>query len=241
MKLIVAIRAKNTQAARQLLAECPCAILKSRLESQDPALRNLVEGCYARGLLCEREGLGVHWLLVESELAVSSWRERAGVEVCFTEPWLRQQALAIRYLKGVAYCDAAAAWAEFVPWSGREPTAIQQGDGVDWAGLPLTPLPAPSPQPVAITPDQQDAAPATPKQRGWSKRKPSDRAAMNQQPRARRSNRSNTRAQGLVVEASGELPFGSETPAPDARKAAVKPGAKKRRKPVDEEQLDLFV
>ncbi|UTA46431.1 hypothetical protein L1F30_09615 [Simiduia sp. 21SJ11W-1] len=138
MKFILAIRAKNTQAARQLLAGAQCDVIKSRFESQDPALRNLVDGCFARGLPVEREGAGLHWFLVASAgRPAASWLQEAGVEVCFVADWLRQQALQIRYLKGVAYCDAAAAWADFLPWLNHAPLREQAGEGISWAGAPL--------------------------------------------------------------------------------------------------------
>lgn len=149
MKLILAIRAKNTQCARQVLTQGACEVIKSRLESQDPALRNMVDGCLALGVPCEREGQGLHWFLIDDQVrSPVGWLAVAEVEFCFSAAWLRQQAMQIRYLKGVAYCDAAAAWAQFLPVHDHSPQKMQRGEGIDWKGEPLPPAEPPIEQPV---------------------------------------------------------------------------------------------
>ncbi|AFU97579.1 hypothetical protein [Simiduia agarivorans] len=154
MKLVVAIREQSASKARDYLERLGAEIIKSRFETQDPALRNLVDGLGARGLELEREGTSLYWYLVASPLAAEHWLAHESVAVCFTHDWFHQQAMGIRYLKGMAYCDAAASWADFLPFD-QCPATQQacQGD-IDWRGLPVISAVAPDAVvPDAVVPD----------------------------------------------------------------------------------------
>lgn len=137
MKLVVAIREHSASKARDYLSGLGAEIIKSRFETQDPALRNLVDGLVSRGLQLECDGVGLHWYLVTSPLAAEHWLVHESVAVCFTHAWLHQQAMAIRYLKGIAYCDAAAAWADFLPFEQTPAVQLASHGGIDWRGLPV--------------------------------------------------------------------------------------------------------
>lgn len=137
MKVVVAVREISPSRAQQWLTDQACEVIKSRLDTQEPALRNLVDGLYLRGLKAEQGGL--FWFLVEAELNPAQWLACEPVSVCFAWDWLTQQARQIRYLKGLAYCDAAAGWAQHVPFD--DVTEIHgQSTGVDWQGFPVVPL-----------------------------------------------------------------------------------------------------
>ncbi|MDN3640012.1 hypothetical protein QWY82_14520 [Simiduia curdlanivorans] len=135
MKVVIALRASNASQARQLLAEQACEIHKSRFESQEPALRNLIDGLYRRGLDVELQGASLAWFLVEGSLTPTQWLEQSAVAICFSFEWFQQQAAQIRYLKGIAYCDAAAGWAQLLPLDGTAPSVAQPEGKLDWQGL----------------------------------------------------------------------------------------------------------
>ncbi|WP_390590369.1 hypothetical protein [Simiduia litorea] len=135
MKVVVAIRASNPSQARQLLADQACEIHKSRFESQEPALRNLIDGLYRRGLDVELKGASLAWFLIEGALSPTQWLERSAVAICFSFDWFQQQAAQIRYLKGIAYCDAAADWAQLLPINGGAAHVVQSEGKLDWQGV----------------------------------------------------------------------------------------------------------
>lgn len=133
MNLVLALRESNSSRLSQRLAELGLSLVRSRYEAMEPALRNLIDGLFGRGLVPEREGLGLCWCLVESDRDPAFWLGQPGVAVCFDQRWLQQQSLQIRYLKGIAYCDAAAAWAALLPFEDRAAEQSQPA-GLDWQG-----------------------------------------------------------------------------------------------------------
>lgn len=147
MNLVLALRESNPSRLAPRLAELGLSLIRSRYEALDPALRNLIDGLYSRGLALEREGQGLCWCLVESERDAAFYVGQPGVAVCFDQRWLQQQCLQIRYLKGIAYCDAAAAWAALLPFE-AQPAQQAQAWGLDWCG---TLVPGAEPAPGALT------------------------------------------------------------------------------------------
>lgn len=230
MNLVVAIRAQTSTLARQALAPLRGELVKSRLEAQDPALRNLVDGLCARGLANELAGASLHWFLVATEATVQAWGEQPGVAVCFSADWLRQQALRIRYLKGIAYCDAAAAWADYLPFEGQLASAVQEGEGIDWTGQPLQVSP-PISEPETASGALVEGA-VRPKMRKRSA-KARPRSAPASLPH-------DSPPQTAVLPCFDESPRTEQTAAvvPKSRSANKRGRA---RPAVDEEQLDLFV
>ena len=135
MKVVVALRASNPNQARQFLAEQQCEIHKSRFEAQEPALRNLIDGLYQQGLAIELQGASLAWFLIEADLTPKQWLAQSSVAICFSFDWFKQQTTLIRYLKGIAYCDAAASWAKLLPINRRPASAVQSEGVLDWQGL----------------------------------------------------------------------------------------------------------
>ncbi|TQV78073.1 hypothetical protein FKG94_13410 [Exilibacterium tricleocarpae] len=115
MKKFLAVRARTLFAAKSALISQGIEVVKANVERSEPALRNLVEGLHQRGLTYDIDGLGVFWLLVDSPHEPDYFTGFSAVECAFSELWLQQAAQKVRYLKGIAYCDATSAWAdEFV-------------------------------------------------------------------------------------------------------------------------------
>lgn len=112
MKLIIAIRALNSSKAAQALSAQGATVIKSSFERSEPALRNFVEGFHARGLSYDIQGYGVYWLLIDDEKSPDYFQTCCAVECVFTETWLAEKSQKVRYLKGIAYCDATSAWAD---------------------------------------------------------------------------------------------------------------------------------
>lgn len=229
MNLVVAIRAQTSTLARQALAPLRGELVKSRLEAQDPALRNLVDGLCARGLASELAGASLHWFLVDTEASVQAWRDQPSVAVCFSAEWLRQQALRIRYLKGIAYCDAAAAWAVYIPFEGQAATAVQAGEGVDWAGQPLQETVLHSAPELPLCEAQEP-----PKKRKAP-------AKVRRQPALATLPTPGPQQQSAVLPCFEEAPRAQQISAVVASKPRAASKRGRARPAVDEEQLDLFV
>ena len=112
MKKYLAVRARNLFAAKSALTAEGIEVVKANVERTEPALRNLVEGLHQRGLVYDIDGLGVFWLLIDSPHEPDYFNGFSAVECVFSEHWLSQAAQKVRYLKGIAYCDATSAWAD---------------------------------------------------------------------------------------------------------------------------------
>lgn len=269
MKLVVAIREQSASKARDYLDGLGAEIIKSRFETQDPALRNLVDGLVARGLEMEREGTGLYWYLVASPLAAEHWLAHESVAVCFTHAWFHQQAMGIRYLKGMAYCDAAASWADFLPFDQCPATQqASQGD-IDWRGLPV--ISAAVPDAIAsgaVEPVADKGGPEETRQKDETRQKkvrsgrqsmaggsllpdsaeplvaPSEAAVEIQVKPVRKLSLKKSSAGVLTDGVSDSPSSGASEPLHSAVKPAVKAVSKTRpRKPPArerEEQLDLF-
>lgn len=112
MQKYLALRAKKLNFAKKALSAVGCDVLNSNVERIEPALRNLAEGLHKKGMVYDIDGCGVFWVLVDDERSVESYQDFSAVECVFSEGWYREQAQKVRYLKGMAYCDATEAWAE---------------------------------------------------------------------------------------------------------------------------------
>jgi len=111
MEIYIAVRAQKLSAAKNALAAANVTVLNSLVDRIEPAIRNMAEGLHRLGVVYDIAGCGVFWLLIEGGEDLERFYGFSAVECAFSAAWYQQQAAKVRYLKGIAYCDATAEWA----------------------------------------------------------------------------------------------------------------------------------
>ena len=115
MEKYLALRAQKLVDLKNALKAIDCDILNTQVERIEPALRNMAEGLHRRGMVYDIAGHGVFWVRVNDERSVESYSEYSAVECAFSVDWFKMQAQKVRYLRGIAYCDATEAWGDDFP------------------------------------------------------------------------------------------------------------------------------
>ncbi len=111
-KKILAVRLKRISDAKSGFEHKGSVLLNSGLERRDPALKNLFEALFDRGLSYDVHGCGVYWVLVEDEHSIQHYLNINEVELGFDADWFEQEKAKIRGLSGVGYFNACAAMAK---------------------------------------------------------------------------------------------------------------------------------
>lgn len=112
MEIYLAVRAQKLSDAKNALAAANVDVLNSNVDRIKPAIRNLAEGLHHRGVVYDIAGCGLFWLLVEGGDDIGRFCGFSAVECVFAAEWYEVQAAKVRYLRGIAYCDATAEWAD---------------------------------------------------------------------------------------------------------------------------------
>lgn len=115
MEIYLAVRAQKLSDAKNALTAANIDVLNSNVDRIEPAIRNLAEGLHRRGVVYDIAGCGLFWLLVEGGDDIGRFSDFSAVECVFSAEWYQVQAAKVRYLKGMAYCDTTAEWAEQFP------------------------------------------------------------------------------------------------------------------------------
>ncbi|GEM_PF-957243 len=111
MEIYIAVRAQKLSDAKNALAAANITVLNSLVDRIEPAIRNMAEGLHRLGVVYDMAGCGVYWLLIEAGDDLEHFYGFSAVECVFSATWYQQQAAKVRYLKGIAYCDATEEWA----------------------------------------------------------------------------------------------------------------------------------
>jgi len=223
MEIYIAVRAQKLSDAKNALAAANITVLNSLVDRIEPAIRNMAEGLHRLGVVYDIAGCGVYWLLVEGGDDLERFYRFSAVECAFSAAWYQQQAAKVRYLKGIAYCDATEEWAGLFSLADQERKIDLQFFNTDV-------------NPVLI--GVRDAVRAELPNRAFnegankvSTKAPKKKAA---KPKAQKE-------EAGVLRESLSLDFDSG----EASVSVLKPGKKKRpafkkRDKINEEQLDIF-
>jgi len=215
MEIYIAVRAQKLSDAKNALAAANVTVLNSLVDRIEPAIRNMAEGLHRLGVVYDIAGCGLYWLLIEGGDDLGHFYGFSAVECAFSAEWYQQQAAKVRYLKGIAYCDATEEWAGLF-------SLADQARKIDVQFLNADVSPALIGVRVAIQTEEPNKAPTKAARKKIAKPK-----ASKEEP-------------GVLRE-SLSLDFDSG----EASVSILKPGKKKRpgfkkRDKINEEQLDIF-
>jgi len=223
MEIYIAVRAQKLSDAKNALAAANITVLNSLVDRIEPAIRNMAEGLHRLGVVYDIAGCGVYWLLVEGGDDLERFYRFSAVECAFSAAWYQQQAAKVRYLKGIAYCDATEQWAGLFSLADQKRNIEVQFLNADV-----------SPALIGVRELVQVEAPniasnETPNK--VSKKVPKKKIA---KPKA-------SKGEASVLRESLSLDFDSV----ETTVSVLKPGKKKRpafkkRDKINEEQLDIF-
>jgi len=87
-------------------------LIDSNIEKRDPALRNLTDGLFERGLAPIVDGCRLYWFLVDDDNSIEYYLGKNEVECVFDAQWFEQQKKRIRYYQGIRYVDECAKLAD---------------------------------------------------------------------------------------------------------------------------------
>ena len=87
-------------------------LVESRLEARDPALRNITEALFERGLKYSVDGCSLYWFQVDDDNTVEYYQECNEVECVFSSDWFEEEKKKIRYYQGIKYVDECYGLAE---------------------------------------------------------------------------------------------------------------------------------
>jgi hypothetical protein len=111
---MIAVRLKSFYHGNAGFEYQGAKVLNSGLEKRDPALRNITEALYDRGLNFDVDGCALHWFLIEDDHDVNHYLTLNEVEVAFEADWFEAEKSRIRGFTGARYFDAcsdiAASW-----------------------------------------------------------------------------------------------------------------------------------
>lgn len=104
----IAVRLKSPHHGHTGFSVQKSTVLNSGLDKRDPALRNLTEALYARGLAYAVDGCSLYWFQVEDNRSLEHYRHLNEVEVAFESAWFDAHKARIRGFSGNRYYDACA-------------------------------------------------------------------------------------------------------------------------------------
>ena len=108
----IAVRLKSPHHGYAGFAVQKSTVLNSGLDKRDPALRNLTEALYDRGLAYDVDGCGLYWFQIEDAHSLEYYRNLNEVEVVFESSWYDAEKARIRGFSGHRYYDACAEMAK---------------------------------------------------------------------------------------------------------------------------------
>lgn len=108
MQKYVAVRLRSAQHGNIGFSLQKATVINYLLEKRDPALRNMTEALYARGLEYKVGGCSLYWFHIDDERDPASYLNLREVEFAFTIEWFEEEKSRIRGLSGFEYIDACA-------------------------------------------------------------------------------------------------------------------------------------
>ncbi len=81
-------------------------IIDSNIEVRDPAVKNIAEGLYERGLKFYVDGCRLYWFMVDDKNSLEDYRYLNEVEHVFDGEWFEQEKKRIRTFRGNRYVEA---------------------------------------------------------------------------------------------------------------------------------------
>lgn len=102
----IAVRLRRSADAQIGFARRKAKIVASSLEIRDPALKNLTEGLYARGLSYRVDDCALYWYQIDDAKSAAFYQALNEVECAFDSGWFEQCKSSIRHLTGVRYYEA---------------------------------------------------------------------------------------------------------------------------------------
>ncbi len=87
-------------------------LIDSNIEKRDPALKNLVNELFDRGLAYTVDNCSLYWLQIKDENSLEYYLGKNEVEVVFESQWFEEQKARIRNFNGINYVEACGALAD---------------------------------------------------------------------------------------------------------------------------------
>lgn len=87
-------------------------LIDSNIEKRDPALKNLVNELFERGLAYTVDDCSLYWLQINDDNSLEYYRGKNEVEIVFDSRWFEQHKARIRNYNGIQYVDACGALAD---------------------------------------------------------------------------------------------------------------------------------
>lgn len=87
-------------------------LIDSNIEKRDPALKNLVNELFDRGLAYTVDNCSLFWLQIKDENTLEYYLGKNEVEVVFDSQWFDEQKARIRNFNGINYVEACGALAD---------------------------------------------------------------------------------------------------------------------------------
>ncbi|WP_086931927.1 hypothetical protein [Agarilytica rhodophyticola] len=87
-------------------------LVNSNIDQRDPALRNLTEGLYQKGLSYVVDDCQLYWFQIEDGNSLEYYQGKNEVECVFYSDWFEEQKTKIRYYQGIRYVDECIALAD---------------------------------------------------------------------------------------------------------------------------------
>ena len=108
MEKYVAVRLRSQHHGQIGFSLQNANVINYALEKRDPALKNLAEALYEKGLEYSINGCNLYWFHIDDTREPSYYLNLREVEFAFTRKWFELEKARIRGYSGLQYIDACA-------------------------------------------------------------------------------------------------------------------------------------